>query len=390
MIGFILAEGMGSRLYPLTLRKANQISIERGIPPRCFNINVRPKPLAPITNRPMIYSSLLMMRSLGVDKTFVTTGVWNDIYMKHFEQLGVDAYLVKNRRLGYFEKIVKIVMEEVRKGYKGTVVVLSGDIVSNIDPRPALAVHERQKATATIVSTPITDDVRTCSPIVIEDPLQKSGLIADYRHKLSRQDALKLSRYRNSSVYLFDTSFFEMVAGMADEDDLDFSEDIFPWLVKNRSAKFMGYASDALWADVGELDYYLNIQRAALDQRLHFPYTEEFYPQSRIYAAGRYRVLGPSIISEGCDIGRGSVIGPYAVIGEGWGIGSNSKIIRSVFWPVDIGPSGYPGCFTVESGVTVADCAVGSGRIDRDAREEVIVSNGSETFRRQLNISGGH
>ncbi|MBN3033815.1 MAG: NDP-sugar synthase [Candidatus Saganbacteria bacterium] len=385
MIGFILAAGHGSRLYPLTLDKPNSVSLEKKLPPDHFNINARPKPLAPVTNCPMISSSLKMMNSLGVDKIFIIAGKWHDAFARHLPSAGpAEVVIRRDIRSNPFWDIKRMAEEEMAKGFRGSVVVLSGDIVSNIDPRPILEYHQGENATATIASTPITDDIRSCSPIALENPGQKSGRVIDYRHKLAQAEALALSSHRNSSVYFFETDFFDLVRDKFGERPLDLSADIFPWLAGSRAAKFMGYATDDLWSDIGEPDYYLNAQRLALEKRLAFPCLGDFYPAGRTYRIGNHRIAGPSVIGNNCDIGAGSLLGPYAVIGSGWTVGANSRITRSVLWPADAGLLSHPEYFSVGAGVSVTNCAAGSGRLEQDAADQIIVHNGSATIRRNI------
>ena len=382
MIGFIQAAGYGSRLYPLTLGGPNKASLEKKIPREHFNVNFRPKPLAPITNCPMIYSSLLMMRSLGVDKIFVSTGSYHDIFVEHFKSIDIPVML--SRKTSMYDTV----KAEMNNGYKGPVVVLSGDIISNIDARPALEAHIKEGALATIVSTPITPDVRSCSPVVIEDTGKKFGKVMDYRHKFPRSEALKLSKGRNSSIYIFDSGFFEMANRKFGGRYYDFSEDVFPWLVSDKDVRFLGYRSSELWADVGELDYYLNVQKLSLKREFQFPYDGEIYSGSMTYRVGGHRIIGPSLVQNGCELGTGCTIGPFSVIGKGWEIGNNSVIAGSILWPADNALAMRSDLFRVKNNTSVVDSIIGSGSIISDVERKAVVHNGAENISYGLNVGG--
>jgi len=108
------------------------------------------------------------------------------------------------------------------------------------------------------------------------------------------------------------------------------------------------------------------------------PLYGKFCREYQTYNEGKYSVIGPTLIQEGCEIGSGTVIGPNTVIGKGWMIGSNCQFQGSVLWPNYIGEE-YNNCFLIENNISLNNCAVGSGHILRNNENKVIVSNGGKT-----------
>ena len=197
MIGFIMAGGYGSRLYPLTLAELNKASRMNGIPEDVFNINALPKPLAPIANSSMIYSSINMLERLGIHNIAIQTGYLRDRFSPVFGGTNGISLQWDPGSHGSVNSITSFVLRGTDIDH---VVVLSGDIVSNIDAGPALEAHIKSGAAATIVTTPITPNVHTCSPIATKDLNLYSSAVVDYRHKYPVSRALGISNAKINRV----------------------------------------------------------------------------------------------------------------------------------------------------------------------------------------------
>jgi len=376
MIGIISAGGYGSRLFPLTLDKPREISRKKGITEDCYNINSLPKPLAPITNCPMIYSPLTKMKMLGVEKVFVTIHYQKEKFPYHLPKISDLEIILTSPRASSTDELLKFAKQEIAKGYSGDFVYMNADIVSNIDPMPAFEAHKKQSPLVTIVSTPVTGNERRLSAIKtaekdIYEPVQ------EYQHKSTPKEAK--ANKRNASIYFFSQDFVAWVQEhYLDLSGIELSDHIFPRLASSNNDLFFCYKTNVFWLDVGEIDYYLSAQKGSLHGEVEHPLHGKFYRKYQTYYEGKYSVTGPTLIQEGCEIGNGTIIGPNTVIGKGWMIGNNCQFQGSVLWPNNIGEE-YNNCFLIENNISLNNCAVGSGHILRTNENKVIVSNGEKT-----------
>ncbi len=375
LIGYVLAAGFGSRLYPLSLKKANAASMQKHIPPNMFNINALPKPLVPVANLPITLSSLNMLRSVNAKEQTIHVSYMRNAFDGVFPDRPEVLYMGRD---GAKKGVITDIFERIDAGFTGDIVILSCDIVSNIDIVPALKAHQKNKADVTIIATPITSHVTSCSPVVSQDPDSYDSPLISYRHKLQVDEARTLSRRRNSSVYIFSHNFFKELRQDKDVNTAtDFSSEIFPWALATGKFNMLACNDDNLWADVGELHDYWDIQACWLEGKLKFPSDGYYVPPGEEQSFAGYRIVGPSLISKEVDIGRGAVIGPYAVIGNGWTIGNDTSIIGSTLWPIRQ-PQKMQA--SILRALRIQYCLIGSGAVGNDSNNSVIVSNGKNTL----------
>ncbi|QUV86832.1 nucleotidyltransferase family protein [Chloracidobacterium sp. S] len=158
----ILAGGKGTRLRPLTLHT--------------------PKPVVPIANRPFIYYQLDLLRPLDV------TGTMEVLLSLSYQPRKIEEVLnqevlgglvvspvVEHQPLG-----TAGAMRHIRSRVTGTLIVLNGDILTDIDLRPVLQRHQRRRAAATLVLVNVAD---TRAYGVVElDAGGESGSFTKSRH----------------------------------------------------------------------------------------------------------------------------------------------------------------------------------------------------------------
>ena len=128
MKAVVMAGGEGSRLRPIT---AN-----------------RPKPLAPVANRPIMEHILLLLKEQGIEQVVATVYYLADAIEGYFgdgEAWGIPIhYSLEDTPLGTAGS-VKQAEEHLRDG---TFVLMSGDALTDIDLQPAIEFHQRNKAIA--------------------------------------------------------------------------------------------------------------------------------------------------------------------------------------------------------------------------------------------------
>jgi mannose-1-phosphate guanylyltransferase len=364
MIGIIPAGGYGSRLFPLTLDKPRAISRQMGIIDDCYNKNALPKPLAPVTNCPILYSPLEKMNMLGLEKVNILVQYQKEKFQTHMPESSMHLAFLP-AEASDTQTIISIAREEAARGNAGDIVFMNADIVSNIDPQPAYEAHLRQRPLVTILSTPVRGDETRFSAIstaetAIYEPVH------EYQHKTTPDSAR--AHKRNASIYFFAPEFVTWLQEHY-PDGGNLSDEVFPSLASLHKDLLFCYKTDDPWLDVGEPASYARAQRESLHRLLQHPKHGRFFPEDRVYHEGRFCVHGPSLIQDGCSIGSGTVIGPLTSIGSGWNIGSDCRIIGSTVW------SDSPGCHErcIENRITLTDCIVGSGRVRNTSTHTILV-----------------
>src|SRR3954465_2943967 len=143
-----MAGGEGSRLRPLT---SNQ-----------------PKPMLPLVNRPMMEHIVGLLKRHGFDEIVVTLAFMPNAIPPHFgdgSEFGVRmVYATEEQPLGTAGS-VRNAMDELDERF----LVISGDVLTDIDPTRLVAYHDEQHAMATIGLTAVENPLEFGIVITNED-----------------------------------------------------------------------------------------------------------------------------------------------------------------------------------------------------------------------------
>lgn len=309
----VLVGGQGTRLRPLTL--------------------TTPKPLVPLTNRPLIEHIVRWLEDGGVEQVILAT------------QYGAAAF---ERWLAGWKGIeVRAVEEPVPLGtagavanvahlLRGTTAIINGDNVTNIDLARMLDVHRRSNASATIAVATVDDP--TGRGVAVMEP---DGRLMRFQEKPALHQAL--ARTVNTGTYVIEPEVLRLVeAGQP----AMWETDIFPALIANGQRVF-GCDLPHIWLDAGTPSGYLATQAAILAGHVASP--------DGTWIAGTldldaYDTWIPPIV-----VGRDTAVdttahldGPVS-IGHRCRVRSGAHIVRSAIWD---------GC-TIEEGATVHDSVIG-------------------------------
>lgn len=220
MKAIILAGGFGTRLQPFTLK--------------C------PKPMIPLANKPLLVHTLNLLKHHRFSKVVIAVHYLGEQIQDYFGNggnLGLPLrYAVEEKPLGTAGSI-KNAQPYLEKG---TFLVISGDIVTDIDLSKAIDFHRQKEALATVVLK------RVANPqeygVVVTD---QSGRIRQFQEKPERQSVI--SNTVNTGIYLLEP---EILAYMEPDKAYDFSYDIFPLMI-SQNAPLFGYLADGYWRDIG-------------------------------------------------------------------------------------------------------------------------------------------
>lgn len=287
----ILAAGLGTRLRPLT--------------------DVRPKPLVPIVNRPVLERTITYLKKQGVSRIVVNT---------HHHAKRLMEYLGDGRTFGI---PVEVRFEPRILGTGGglrnvsdfwredTLLVINGDILTRIDLAPAVRFHRESGAAATLV----VHDHPAFRQVLVDEAGWVRDIATDPRP----------GRMAFTGIHIVEPGLRHWIP------ESGFSNIIASYRQMIAAAAFpAGYITQGeSWRDIGTLESYLLANQEAAKGAV---------------CVGESCVVAPSArLEDWCVIGAGSCVGPGAVIA------------RSVLWEE----------VTVEAGVRIEDSVVTDGRTVR-------------------------
>jgi len=207
-----------------------------------------------------------------------------------------------------------------------TTLVISGDVLTDLDIKAAVEFHRRKKAIATIVLTRVDNPLPF--GIVITD---KNGRIVRFLEKPTWGEVF--SDTINTGIYILEK---EVLDYLPEGVEFDFSKELFPALLANKKPIY-GYVAEGYWKDVGSLEEYRAANIDILQGRVQVQIEGERIEGKDIWVGRDSRIDfttkldGSVIIGANCRIEAdarisNSIIGDNAVIEEG-------AVIRdSVLW----------------------------------------------------------
>ena len=347
MVAVVMAGGKGTRLRPLTCNK--------------------PKPMVPLADRPLLDYVLRLLAKGGWDEVALTLCYLPEQVEAYFgdgSQFGVKLhYLVEEQPLGTAGSV-----KRAANLFDGTVLIGSGDALSDFDLQAALAFHRERQALVTIVLTRVESPLEY--GVVITRP---DGRIVRFLEKPGWGEVF--SDTVNTGFYLVEPEVFDLVPPGR---PFDFSRDLFPVLLE-RGAGIYGYIAAGYWSDIGTIEQYRRSHLDFLAGRMRLsPPGREIGPGiwvgQGVEIHAEARIDGPVYLGDYCRIERGAYVGPHTCLGEYGFLGEGSSVKHSVLWrQVYLGPGtevrgGIIGDHTVlrnnvsvyEGAVIGSECLVGA------------------------------
>ncbi len=282
MQALVLAGGEGTRLRPLTY--------------------TTPKPVMPLAGRPFLSFMLAWLRRHGVTEAILSCGFMSDEVR---EVLG-DIY--EGIRLRY-------VVEEAPLGTAGPVrlaldagfledrlLVLNGDVLTDMDLTDELAEHDRTGARATLALIEV-EDVSSYGVV----PTYADGSVREF---LEKSEGPAPTNRINAGAYVIEREVVD--SHIPSGRSVSFEREVFPALV---GEGLYGYDASGYWIDIGTPERYLEATYDLLSGR-----SESSLPP---------RDETGSLIGDGC-LTSGAHIGPQSVLGSHCSVGSDSTVERSV------------------------------------------------------------
>ncbi|MPY94068.1 MAG: NTP transferase domain-containing protein [Acidimicrobiia bacterium] len=303
MKAVIMAGGEGSRLRPLT-----------------SNL---PKPMIPLANRPMMEHVVGLLRKHGFDEIVVTVAYRANAIRTYFgdgSEFGIRmVYATEESPLGTAGSVLNA-KDELDERF----LVISGDVLTDIDLSKVVAAHERAKALATIGL------VRNENPLEFGIVITKDdGSIERFLEKPTWGQVF--SDTINTGIFVLEPEIFDHIpAGRP----VDFSGEVFPALLE-AGKRLFGAVAEGYWEDVGTLDAYVRAHKDILDGKVRvdvpgFQIGPGVWVGEGAEVDPNARIDGPALIGDNCRVTAGARLGEYAVLGQNVRVRRDADLERVV------------------------------------------------------------
>lgn len=218
MTAVVMAGGLGTRLRPLTEKL--------------------PKPMLPVGDRPVMEHVLEQLHKVGISQVSITTHYKPEAIMEHFgdgQRFGVEiSYVNEKEPLGTAGALGLL------KPPQGPVLVINGDVLTQVNFRSMLDYHAENHAAMTV-------GVRKFDLQVPYGVVDMSGVTVK---RLDEKPTY--SFFINAGVYLMEPSVFALIKT---EEHLD-ATDLIERLIAG-GEKVIGFPIHEYWLDIGRPDDYL-------------------------------------------------------------------------------------------------------------------------------------
>ncbi|MEB3221846.1 MAG: NDP-sugar synthase [Candidatus Sericytochromatia bacterium] len=325
MKAVIIAGGSGTRLRPLT--------------------HTTPKPMVPLFEKPFLQHQLELLRRHGVRDVVINLHYLSETIRSHFgdgEALGL--------RIAYS-------LEETPMGTAGAVklaephfdgeplLVINGDILTDMDLGALVASHRERGARATIAMIRVADP--TSYGLLFPDA---DGRITRFLEKPSWDEATVDTV--NAGIYVLDPAVFAYVP---EREAFSFERGLFPLLLKLGEPVF-GQATSAYWLDIGSPAKYLQAHVDVLLGRVQLELDAQRRPDGVWVAEGAELdptadLRGPAYVGRGARVRKRARLQEFSVLGPGVVVDDRASVEHAV-----IGA----GC-TLGEDASVKGCILGLG-----------------------------
>jgi mannose-1-phosphate guanylyltransferase / phosphomannomutase len=299
----IMAGGEGTRLRPLT-----------------SNL---PKPMMPLANKPMMEHVIDLLRRHGFDEIVVTLAFMPDAIRNHFgdgSEYGVHIqYATEETPLGTAGSV-----RNAADALDDRFLVISGDVLTDIDLGEVVAFHEARGALATIGLVPVENPLEFGIVITNED-----GSVERFLEKPSWGQVF--SDTINTGIFVLEPAIFDHIA---DDRAVDFSSEVFPALLA-AGLPLYGAVADGYWEDVGTLEAYVSAHKDILDQKVEVD-IPGFEVSGGVWVAEGAEIHpdavieGPAVVGDNARVEAGARLGEYAVLGTNVKVRAGAEIHRSI------------------------------------------------------------
>jgi glucose-1-phosphate adenylyltransferase len=345
-VALILGGGRGTRLFPLT--------------------KIRAKPAVPLAGKyRLIDIPISNCINSGLNRIYVLTQFLSVSLHRHLRQ----TYRFDNFNNGFVELLAaQQTVEEGMDWYQGTadavrknmryieqrwvdhVLILSGDQLYRMNFEDMMRTHVESGAAVTIAGIPVhRKDAEALGIIKVDDSGRVMGFVekpkTEDQHAGVRTDPAWIDAQgipsegrdllANMGLYIFNRDV--MVDLLTNTDYEDFGKEVFPAAIHKHRVQL--HLFDGYWEDIGTIRAFYEANLSLARKSPPFDFSDSKAP---IFSRPRFlpptvvedAKISSSLIADGCQIGRGTVI-EGSVIGLRTVIGDNVMIRNSVIMGAD-------------------------------------------------------
>jgi len=305
MKAVILAAGEGRRLEPLT--------------------EVRPKPMLPVVNRPLLEHVVESVREAGIDEVVLVVGYKRERIQSHFgdgDDWGIDIeYAVQEKQLGTGHAVL-----QAEDRIEDTFLVLNGDRL--IDASIVRRMREAPADGDTLIAITRTDDPSELGIVETEGDRVTGIEEKPPRHAIT-------SEVINAGAYRFEPGAFDAIRDTETAGELAITATL-DRLAADGEVRALRYRGT--WLDVSYLWDLLSVNASLLNG-------------SALDVPGTARLGKNAVVTDGVALDSDAWVGPSATVLSGTAIGANARIGANA---------------VVENAVVLPDATIGSGVVLRD------------------------
>lgn len=304
MRAVVLVGGEGTRLRPLT--------------------SEMPKPVVPLVGRPLMAYMLEWLAGAGVTEVVMACGFLPDQMREVLgdgSRYGLEiTYVAEPEPLGTGGAL-RFADERLPGGLGERFVMCNGDVLTDLDLRRQIELHEELGAVATLGLAPVEDPTAYGLVRVGED-----GAVAGF---LEKPDPAEIDTdLISAGAYVLERSVLGLVESGR---NVSIEREVWPRLV---GEGLFGVADrGAYWLDIGTPERYLQATADLLSGEAKSSVSAELDAQGLAVGPGARisgALAGPAVVGEATVIEEGAVVGPGAVIGSGATVGEGARVERAV------------------------------------------------------------
>ncbi|MGE5246859.1 MAG: sugar phosphate nucleotidyltransferase [Verrucomicrobiota bacterium] len=305
MKAVVMAGGFGTRLRPLTEKL--------------------PKPMAYVANRPMMEHVVRLLAKEGIREHEVLLYFFPEKISSYFRN-GAPWGVTMNHITAESDYGTAGAVKYAEEQLSDTFLVISADIITDIDLSQAIDFHKERKAAVTIVLTRVPNPLQYGIVITEED-----GRIVRFLEKPAWGEVF--SDTINTGIYIVEP---EVLSLIPPRKNYDFSKNLFPSMLQ-RGDRLLGYVADGYWKDVGNLDEYLNVHLDILSGKVRIDFDGRKVGDRNVWIGENAKVdytadLDNVLLGKDCVV-RSGVSLKNVVVGDGCVIDDGAVIQSSVLWP---------------------------------------------------------
>lgn len=306
MKAVVMAGGEGSRLRPLTIQ--------------------RPKPMVPIVGKPVMEHILNLLKRHGITEVVVTV---------QYLASNIEDYFGNGSQFGMR---ITYSREDVPLGTAGSVknaeghltepfLVISGDALTDYDLTEVIKYHHEKKSLATLLLAHVHNPLEYGVIITNED-----GHITQFLEKPSWGEVF--SDTINTGIYVLDPKIFTY---FEKNKQFDFSQELFPQMLKQGDPIYGYVAPKGYWCDVGNLSEYMRANADALQGLVDIDIPAKniggnIWCEEGVEIAPEAQLYGPIYLAHDCKVRSGAIIHGPSTIGHYAIIDERAQVDRSIVW----------------------------------------------------------